>query len=412
MPIDVVFLEPCFPANQREFVRALASVGARVTGIGERPKSSLDGDLQRWLSHYEQVGNITNEDEVERVVRWVQNKVHVDRLEAVVEAHVMCAAKVREKCGIPGTSVKSTFLCRDKPAMKDALVKAGIPCAQSIGSASVEEIREFANKVGYPLVVKPRDAAGASGTVRVDSDVELRHALAQFGVDANGTGRSVAVEEFIQGHEGFYDTLTINGKVEHDFASHYYPNVLEAMRTRWISPQFIATNRVDSAPAYAEVKEMGQKVITALGLETTATHMEWFFGPKGLKFSEIGCRPPGVRAWDLYAVSNEFDIYREWAMSVVHSKTSAHLSRKYAAGIIALRPSCDGRIAGYEGLDDVQRRFGQWVIDVHLPDPGTPTQPVAAGYMANAWVRMKHPSYDELRGMLDYVGQTLKVRAA
>jgi hypothetical protein len=42
--------------------------------------------------------------------------------------------------------------------------------------------------------------------------------------------------------------------------------------------------------------------------------MEWFFGPKGLKFSEIGCRPPGVGVWDLYAAANEIDIYREWAM--------------------------------------------------------------------------------------------------
>ena len=37
--VDVIFVEPCFPANQREFVRALASVGARVIGIGERDKS-------------------------------------------------------------------------------------------------------------------------------------------------------------------------------------------------------------------------------------------------------------------------------------------------------------------------------------------------------------------------------------
>jgi hypothetical protein len=32
--------------------------------------------------------------------------------------------------------------------------------------------------------------------------------------------------------------------------------------------------------------------------------------------------------------------------------------------------------------------------------------------MANAWVRMRHPDYDTLRGMLDYVGKTLKVWAA
>jgi hypothetical protein len=69
VPIDVVFLEPSFPANQREFVRALHAVGARVTGIGERPKESLDPELRHWLAHYEQIGNVTSEGEVEAKVR-------------------------------------------------------------------------------------------------------------------------------------------------------------------------------------------------------------------------------------------------------------------------------------------------------------------------------------------------------
>ena len=403
MTPDVVFLEPVFPPNQREFVRALHAVGARVTGIGERPKESLDPELRHWLTHYEQVGNVTDVAQVERAVRFVQSKVRVDRLEAVVEAHVMCAARVRENCGIPGTSVQTTFLCRDKPAMKEALRAAGIPTAQSIGSADPVEIRAFAEKVGFPLVVKPRDAAGASGTVRVDNVGELARALGSF-------GGSVAVEEFIEGHEGFFDTITIGGRVVHEFITHYYPTVLEAMRTRWISPQFVATNRID-APGYGELREMGRKVVQVLGIETSATHMVWFAGPKGLKFSEIGCRPPGVRAWDLYATGNEFDIYREWAMAVVWGKPSQSLSRRFAAGIIALRPDRDGVIAGYEGVDEVHRRFGGWIIDQHLPSPGTPTQPVEAGFMANAWMRLKHPDYDELRRMLDFVGQTAKVRA-
>lgn len=408
MPIDVIFLEPSFPQNQREFVRALHSVGARVTGIGERPKESLGDDLRHWLTHYEQVGNVTDDAQVERAVRFVQSKVQVDRLEAVVEAHMMTAARIREKCGIPGTSVKTTFLCRDKPSMKDALRAAGVPCAQSLGSGDVAEIRDFAKRVGYPLIVKPRDGAGASGTIRVDDDAGLERALTESGVR---NGRSVALEEFIEGHEAFCDTLSINGQVAHTFITHYYPNVLEAMRTRWISPQFVSTNRVDSAPAYAEVREMAQKVITALGIGTSATHMEWFVGPKGLKFSEIGCRPPGVRAWDLYAVGNDFDIYREWAMAVVHGKTSQRLSRRLAAGVIALRPECDGTIVGYDGLDEVHHRFGKWFIDELLPPPGTRTQPVEAGFMANAWMRLQHPDYDTLRAMLDAIGTIVKVRA-
>ena len=407
MPIDVVFLEPSFPTNQREFVRALHAVGARVTGIGERPKDSLDPELRHWLTHYEQVGNITSEGEVEAKVRWLKQKVRVERLEAVVEAHVMCAARVRERLGIEGTSVRSTFLCRDKPAMKDALRQAGIACARTLGSSDRDALVAFANQVGYPCIVKPRDAAGASGTVRVDDRAQLEQALDSLRV---GRGGDIAIEEFITGHEGFYDTISIGGRVVHDFVTHYYPNVLEAMRTRWISPQFVTTNRLD-APGYQPLREMGQKVVRALGLGTTATHMEWFSGPRGLVFSEIGCRPPGVRTWDLYAAGNDFDVYREWAMAVVHGRQSQRLSRRQSAGVIALRPTQDGTIAGYQGVDEVHRHFGGHFIDQHLPAPGTPTQPVDAGFMANAWMRLAHPDYDTLRGILDTIGRTVKVIA-
>ena len=404
--MHIVFIEPRFPANQKLFVRALAEIGATVTAIGEGSKESLDDELKRWLTHYEEVGSVCDEGAVLRALRFVQSRRAVDRIEAVVEAHIMPIARVREAAEIPGTSVRTAFLCRDKPAMKEVLREGGVPCAQSIGASSADEVQAFAERVGFPLILKPRDGAGAAGATRVDTTAELTAALATF-----GGANSIAVEEFIEGHEGFYDTLTINGTIAHDFVTHYYPNVLEAMRTRWISPQFIATNRVETAPAYQEVRALGAKVVKLLGIETSATHMEWFYGPKGLKFSEIGCRPPGVRAWDLYNVGNDMDLYREWSMAVCAGRTVQTASRRYAAGIIALRPDCDGRIAGYEGLEAIGRSFGSHVIDMHLPPEGTPTQPVAAGYMANAWLRMKHENYDELRRILDIVGQTVKVRA-
>jgi hypothetical protein len=405
--MHVLFVEPAFPRNQRDFVRALHSVGARVTGIGESAFEALDGELRHWLYRYEQVSSVTNEAALLATVRRCQAREWVDRLESTVEAHILGVARVREACSIPGTSVRTAFLCRDKPAMKDALREAGIPCAQSTGATSAAEVREFAARVGYPLIIKPRDAAGAAGTYRVGRAEELESALHASGADR---GASVAVEEFIEGHEGFYDTLSVEGHPIHDFVSHYYPNVLEAMRTRWISPQVIATNRTNS-PDYAQLKEMGARVIQALGIGTSATHMEWFFGPKGLKFSEIGCRPPGVRVWDLYSAGNDFDLYREWAHAIVHGRAEKQPSRAYSAGMIAVRPECDGVITGYDGMEKIQERFGGNIIDCHLPPPGTATQPVSAGYMANAWLRLKHADYDELRRIMNFVGETLKVRA-
>lgn len=406
--MHVVLVEPVFPANQKEFVRALSQTGATVSAIGERPKEALDDDLRRWLHHYEQVPTVVDVDRLVDRVRWMSGRLQVDRLEATIEAHVLPVAQAREALGIQGTSVRTAFLCRDKPAMKDVLREGGVPTAASMGSGSADDVIAFAERVGFPLVVKPRSAAGASGTERVDDLDQLRGALQRAGV---GHGAEVAVEEFVEGHEAFYDTITIGGRVAHEFITHYYPNVLEAMRTRWISPQFITTNRVEEAGAYQEVLELGRKANQLLGIETSATHMEWFYGPKGLRFSEIGCRPPGVRAWDLYAVANDIDIYLEWAMAVVWGRTTKKASRRLSAGIIALRPDHDGVISHYDGLNEIQNRFGEWIIDAHLPPEGTPTQPVEAGYMANAWIRMKHPDYDELRSMLDTVGEIVQVRA-
>ena len=405
--MHVVFVEPAFPQNQREFLRGLLSTGARISAISERPPEALPAELREGLFQFERVRSVVDEHALAEAVRRLSQKARVDRLEATVEAHVMAAAHVREHLKIHGTTSKTAWLCRDKPAMKEAIRAAGIACAASARVPKVADAEAFARQHGYPLICKPLDGAGASGTYKVHNDQELAGALDALRV---AQGREIAIEEFLTGHEGFYDTLTVAGKVVIDFASHYYPNVLEAMRTRWISPQIVTTNRID-AEGYQELRKLGQAAISALGIWTSPTHMEWFAGEKGLRFSEIGCRPPGVGVWDLYCAANEFDLYAAWAHAIVHESVPFRPSRKYAAGMIALRPDRDGTIDRYEGLDDIQRRFREWILDVHTPQPGTPTQGVEGGYMANAYVRMRHPDYDTLRSMLTTVGETVKVRA-
>ncbi|MBL9076556.1 MAG: ATP-grasp domain-containing protein [Planctomycetes bacterium] len=404
--MHVVFVEPAFPNNQREFLRGLLSTGARVSAISERPPEALPGELRDNLFQHERVRSVVDEHAMTEAVKRLSTKARVDRLEATVEAHVMAAAHVREHLKIAGTTSKTAWLCRDKPAMKEAVRAAGVACAASARVQKVADAEAFAQKVGYPLILKPLDGAGASGTHKVTSDAEMATALDVLRV---AQGRTVAIEEFLSGHEGFYDTMCVAGKPVIDFACHYFPNVLEAMRTRWISPQIVCTNRIDEK-GYQELRQMGQQVISALGIWTSPTHMEWFFGEKGLKFSEIGCRPPGVGVWDLYCAANEFDLYAAWGHAIVHEKVPFRPSRKYAAGMIALRPDRDGTIAGYEGLDQIQREFREWILDVHAP-VGVGTQGVEGGYMANAWLRVRHPDYDTLRAMLNKIGETVKVRA-
>ena len=102
----------------------------------------------------------------------------------------MAAARVREACGIPGESVHTAYLCRDKPAMKDVLRKAGVPTAQSTRAEDARTARDFAHQVGYPLIIKPVAGAGASGTWKVKSDRELEAVIIEShladGVEVRG----------------------------------------------------------------------------------------------------------------------------------------------------------------------------------------------------------------------------------
>ncbi|MCB9760392.1 MAG: ATP-grasp domain-containing protein [Alphaproteobacteria bacterium] len=407
--MHVIFLAPHFPPNQRRFVQGLKNVGARVTGVCDARPEHLDPEIKRLLDDYEYVGNITDDDAVTEAVRRIQRRgPWVHKLEATVEAHVLTAARVRERTAIPGLPLAVAERCRDKFLMKQFLTEQGFPCARQAAVSTGAEARAALQTVGVPLVLKPRAGAGAAATYRIDSAADLERAIAETGLDQRA--RPFTMEAFLSGHEGFYDTLTINGQVAFEGICHYYPNVLEAMRTREVAARIVVTNRLD-APGYAELRQLGRRVITALGVTTSATHMEWFFGPEGLKFSEIGARPPGVHLWDIYCAANEFDLYTEWARAVCWGVMEAQPSRRFAGGLLSIRPDRDGVVRGYTGAEEIQRRYGDNIIAAHLPPVGSRTQPIEAGYRANAWLYLRHPDYDGCKAMMDDIEATLKMYA-
>lgn len=59
--MNVIFIEPSFPANQQAFVHGLHQAGAHVIGMGERPRAHLQHDVAGWLSDYVQVSSVVDE---------------------------------------------------------------------------------------------------------------------------------------------------------------------------------------------------------------------------------------------------------------------------------------------------------------------------------------------------------------
>jgi len=401
----VVLLGPDLFAAFHDHARALKRRGVRVTGVGSSGKERLRAGLRRHLDEWIRVPDPFDGVAVARAISGT-GRPAPDRLETLDERLVEAAAIAREGLGLPGLSVRSARLCRDKPAMKDALRAAGLPCAESGAVASLGELETFAERVGYPLIVKPRAGLGSLSTHRVENRSELERAAKALRVNR---GESVAVEEFVEGHEGFWDTLSVDGSPRLEFVSHYYPPVLAALSDRRVSPQIAATNRVE-LPSYSELRETGRRVLRALDIGTGATHMEWFFGERGLKISEIGARPPGERIWDLYCVGNDLDLYDAWAAAIATGRVEQRPSRRFATGSVQVRPEREGVVDRVDGVERIARRCGGAIWQHEVPRRGRRTAPLEKGYLTNAWFRLRHPDYDQLCRMMDEIGRTVRIR--
>lgn len=402
----VLFLGPETGVYNLRFVDALKRAGARVSGIGHAPLARVAPELRRLLDRYVQARSLLDEGALATIAREIGAAARIDRVETIDEPAIVPAARVREALGVPGLTTAQAVLCRDKAAMKEAWRAAGIPCAASAAASDREGAFAFAEREGFPLVVKPVAGFGTLDTFRVETADDLARALDRL---RPSPARRIVVEEFVDGHEGFYDTITAGGRVVHRFVGHYHPTCLEALSSREIRPRIGCTNRVAS-PSYAELHAAAERVVAALGLTDTATHMEWFFGKKGLRISEIGARPAGERIWDLHAAGNEFDLYLAWAEAVLRGRATGTPSRRFATGSVQIRPARDGRYAGHVGLAEVARVLGDAVIECEVPRPGSPTQPLDRGWHANTWFRLRDPDYDRLLARLEWVGRTVRIR--
>ncbi|MDQ3037211.1 MAG: ATP-grasp domain-containing protein [Myxococcota bacterium] len=390
----VVFLSPVYPPEMQQYTRGLAEVGAQVFGVGDTPREALPPSVKPYLHDYLQVPRIMDEDDVmERVSAWLRGR-EVDRVLSNWEPLVLLAARLRERWGLPGMSYETVRGFRDKQLMKERVAAAGlrVPRSQRIRTAS--QAREAAERFGYPAIIKPISGAGSADTYRVASSAELETALAKMGhvIEAS-------VEEYVEGEEYTYDTVSIGGVPVFENVAQYLPKPLEARSHEWVSPVII-TVRDMMQPKLREGVSLGRNVLRALGMGDGFTHMEWFLTPKGEAiFGEIGCRPPGANLVDQMNYTCDVDLFREWARAACWKSFEGRTERRYNAAIVFKRAKGQGRITRIEGLEAWKRACAPWVVEDQLLRPGTPRRNWKQTLISDGHVLVRHPDWEEAKRM-------------
>lgn len=384
--VHVVFAIPFAKENTLRFARAVGALpGVRMSIVSQDPEDRFPADFLRSAAAFRRVDDAMNADRLERGVLDIQQQVgKVERLVGILEPLQEPLATVRERLRIRGMDAATARNFRDKARMKDLFAANDIGCARHHLAASSQDALTAAERIGYPLVVKPPAGAGAKATVRCADAAELRRALA---ANPPAPGRETLLEEFVQGREFSFDTITLHGRpVFHNICC-YYPTPLQVLENDWIQWAVVLPRELD-APEFAAIHRAGPRALSVLGMWTGVSHMEWFLRKDGsIAIGEVAARPPGAQFVSLIGFAQDRDMYRAIAELMVF-ETFTPSERKYAAGAAYLRAQGGGaKVTAVRGLTEVLRELGEAVVEVKAPEVGAA---VNASYEGDGYVIVRH----------------------
>jgi len=395
----IVFVAPVIDLPAARFVRALAKLeDVRLLGVVHRAPPP---DVAPLFADVVQIARPLDAELIAEAVGVLRDRHgQPHRVLGVIEAVQLQVAAARERFSVPGESLKTVTLFRDKAKMKDALRAAGLPVARHAVIAGEADALAFAKDVGFPLVLKPLDGVAAASTSRVTNEGELLSRL-------RATRRyPVLAEEMIVGDEHSFETLTVHGEPQAWSYSRYLPACLEVIENPWIQWACLLPREVEPR-LEGEVKKLGFEALRVLGMQNGFSHMEWFSRKDGtLAIGEIAQRPPGPQLFQMTGLVHGIDPHLAWARAVVDGAFDGRWTRSAAAGTVFVRGQGRGRVSGLSGLRELHESIGPWVVETKLPLPGEPKN---EGYEGDGYVVVRHRETEVVKALLATVMQTVRI---
>jgi len=213
------------------------------------------------------------------------------------------AATLRERYGIPGAGLEETSWFRDKTVMKERVARAGLRTPRWASCRTEEQILAAAAEFGYPVIVKPIRGASSQGVREVASAEELRAVCAERSLD------DLEIEEFVRGEILHVDgVLDAEGKPLFLCTSRYISTCLDFE----VLGSPLGSVFQTEPTMRARCEDFAVRCLTALGLRSSAFHLELFDTGDELVFLEVGARVPGADVSYVIDDVHGVNLWRLW----------------------------------------------------------------------------------------------------
>ncbi|MBO6170174.1 MAG: Type 1 glutamine amidotransferase-like domain-containing protein [Bacteroidales bacterium] len=340
--MNFVFISPHFPQTYSHFCAALKRNGVNVLGIADTPWDALNDELKWALSDYYQVRNLEDYDEVYRAVAWFAHKHgHIDWIESNNEYWLEQDARLRTDFNVTtGLHTDRISGIKNKSEMKRFYASGGIPTARQIKACEgLDAVLAFTRKTGFPVIAKPDNGVGASGTFKIHSDSELQDWFKSHESDFGG----FVVEEFITGLLTSYDAV-YDSKGEPLFESMgVFPTPIMDIVHGKLETCYWVEKDVPAA-----LRRIGRRTVKAFGITRRFVHLEFFkldrdregLGKKGdFVGLEVNMRPAGGFTPDMMNFAHSTDVFQIWADMVAFDQRRKTAGEQYWCAYASRRDS-------------------------------------------------------------------------
>lgn len=351
--MNFVLVSPYFPENFCSFCTALKAKGVNTLGVGEEPYDALSPQLKASLTEYYRVDSMEDYDQMHRACGFFIHKYgRIDRIESNNEHWLETDARLRTDFNVPGLKTEDMARMKFKSGMKGIFENAGIKVAPGIVIHQPEEARKFIRKHGYPVVVKPDNGVGASGTFKLTNPEELESFLSQK------PDTDYFMEAYVTGDIMTFDGLTDQqGEIVFSSSLIYSRGIMEAVNDNLDMTYYIPRELPK------KIVKAGEKAVKAFGLKERFFHLEFFLTPEDEVYAlEVNVRPPGGMTIDMFNYANDIDIFEQYALVVTENRFDAPITRPYNCFYLG-RKNCYNYLTPPE---DVVSRYPQQVV-YHSP---------------------------------------------
>ncbi|WIY05755.1 ATP-grasp domain-containing protein [Amycolatopsis mongoliensis] len=220
----------------REYLIRSASARAHAAGLELVLINNLKPTWQHEYFDEIEVVNVFDHEKLRAAAREVAARRTIAGVICYDEPLVMPAAELADEFGVPGLSIPGVHGCRDKHSTRSRLTTAGVLQPLFRMCDDLDQARAAADRIGYPVVVKPRALGASMGVVLAEDEKELDAAF------------RVAHEASLIGDEGYR-----GGAIVEEYAVGPEISIDAAVHKGEYLPLFIARKRTGEHPYFEEV---------------------------------------------------------------------------------------------------------------------------------------------------------------